>query len=57
MLSRLLPMVTAAAASEHKVAPALKDVLARASAASKKTSLTKPVWDQSEPFSDKVLRQ
>ena len=44
MLSRLLPMVTAAVASEHKVAPALQDVLARAAAASKKASLTKPVW-------------
>ena len=37
-------MVTAVAASEHKVAPALKDVLGRAAAASKKASLTKPVW-------------
>ena len=44
MLLRLLPhMVTAAAASEHKVAPALKDVLARASAASKQANLKKPV--------------
>ncbi|KAL3140794.1 hypothetical protein ABBQ32_005339 [Trebouxia sp. C0010 RCD-2024] len=42
MLSRLLPMVTAAAASEHKVAPALKDVLSRAAAASKKANLSKP---------------
>lgn len=44
MLLRLLPhMVTAAAATEHKVAPALKDVLARASAASKQANLKKPV--------------
>ena len=44
MLLRLLPhMVTAAAASEHKVAPALKDVLARASAASKQANLKRPV--------------
>ncbi|KAL3148058.1 hypothetical protein ABBQ38_014344 [Trebouxia sp. C0009 RCD-2024] len=41
MLSRLLPMVTAAAASEHKVAPALKDVLSRAAAASKKANMSK----------------
>ena len=44
MLSRLLPQVmTAATASEHQVAPALKDVLSRASAATKKAGLTKPV--------------
>ena len=44
MLSRLFPhMVIAAAASEHKVAPALKDVLSRAAAASKKANLKKPV--------------
>lgn len=43
MLSRLLPMVTAAAASDHKVAPALKDVLSRAAAASQKANLSKPV--------------
>ena len=44
MLSRLFPhMVIAAAASEHKVAPALKDVLSRAAAASKQANLKKPV--------------
>lgn len=44
MLLRLLPhMVTAAAASEHKVAPALKEVLSRAAAASKQASFKKPV--------------
>ena len=44
MLSRLLPhMVTTAAASEHKVAPALKDVLSRAAVASKQAHLKTPV--------------
>ena len=36
-------MVTAAAATEHKVAPALKDVLSRAAAASQKANMSKPV--------------
>jgi len=44
MLSRFFPhMVIAAAASEHKVAPALKDVLSRAATASKQANLKKPV--------------
>ncbi|DBB18033.1 TPA: hypothetical protein ACH3X3_003026 [Trebouxia sp. C0006] len=43
MLSRFFPhMVIAAAASEHKVAPALKDVLSRAATASKQANLKKP---------------
>lgn len=45
MLLRMLPcmVMTAASASEHKVAPALKDVLSRAATAAQKAQVPKPV--------------